>query len=224
MSFCLSDKFDRRDAYIWINGNYKNVISRSAHYDLSVMQKDVSGKYRVEETLFGPVEFFDTYKDLEGECRGFGGDQNWTMFLLSILKYAEAIGKKEMHEIVNWKKVIQEVGAMGSNTAEAYFSEKLDSFIFDRELLVDGKELEHFPVRTQSATPYVKDKKLYFLRKDSEGKIKFDSKFMDGPFSEAAVFDESDLPDLLRGTYRFYARIRSEIPQMLDMFINGVKE
>jgi len=216
-SFCFSDQLDRRDACTWINGNYKNIIKQTDHADLDVTQKDISGRHYVEETLFGPVEVFDTIK--EGTGKGIGGDQNWTMFLLSILKYAEAIGKKRMYEIVNWKKVIEEVGAKGSNTAEAMFGGKLESFIFDRELLVDGKEPESFPLRTENAIPYVNAGKLYFLREDSNGKIKFDYRLLHGKYSEAAVFDESDLPDLLRGTYRFYARDRSEIPQMLEMFL-----
>jgi len=238
--FCLGERwakelFGFRDKYFWRNGNYKNELTNSYHGDCWAHQTDVSGKDTKQKTLFGEVQVFDTWKDVSGKIKGINADwTDWSNFLIASLRYAEAIGKAKMPEIINWRGFLREIGSVGTMTAEAEFGDAspdwaLDELMRAQLLNSDVEKIEEFPIcivgggdRKNIYFPYVSDGRLLYLRETPEGEIQVKSNctlIQDKRFSPHLVYDESDLPHLLKGTYSLFARDRSLLPKIIDRFI-----
>ena len=241
-SFCISAREEMdsfyNSTYTWRTGNFKNSLSNSNHGDLSVLQIDVSGKKTLENTLFGRQEVFDTWKK-DDYREGISAHYDaWEDFLIILLRYAETLGRSKDPDILGWKSVIKEVGVAGTCTAEAEFGGgdwSLREIKMELLLLTEGKEkLELNPLAIWQAGysgesvnyyPYVSGKKLLFLTEGDKGEIKLPFKY---PFAKGKIFrkvlefEESDLPYLLRGTYRLFARDRSILPKIMDAFIQTI--
>lgn len=241
-SFCLGEKwslFGLEGDYFWRNGRYKNQLSNSYHGDCWFHQTDVSGKDRVEKTLFADVQVFDTWKDVSGKVNGITADwSDWRNFLMTNLRYAEAIGNARMPEIINWREILKQVGSVGTATTEAMFGEETPEWALDELtkapiLRGDTEKLENIPISIVSGSldsrniffPYVSDRRLIYLKEDENGSIVVPTNFMElqnKRFSPHLVYEEADLPHLLRGTYRLFARDRSLLPKIMDRFTTKV--
>lgn len=235
-SFCIGERevFSHcMDEYVWRTKDFKNSISRNIHGDLYAIQKDVSGKSRIEKTLFGDnAEIFDTIKEMEfGSGTGISAYQDWSQFLVSLLKYSEYLGKRDLNEIVNWKETLKKAGGgSGTATAEAMFGSGINDFqiemLMEVPVLNDKIEkLENFPLsvysKDGSSLPYVENDKMFYLRENKNGKIsleKFSHIYKNKKFSIALEYCEEDLTYALTATYKYFARDRSLLPKIMDYF------
>ena len=233
-SFCISEQHllgRNWDNYIWRTKNMKNEISKNVHGDLYASQFDVSGKNRIERTLFGDIKVFDTIKEIGYEGRtGISAYQDWSQFLVSLLKYAEYLGKKEMSEIVNWRKVLEEIGGgSGTATAEAfggtYENYQLKSLMETPVLSDKIEKIENFPLRVYSqdgsSLTYIENSKLFYLKENEKGNIsleKFSHIYKDKKFSKVLEYSEEDLIPLLSANYKYFARDRSKMTKILNYF------
>ena len=237
-AFCIGEKWNAlsffRDKFAWRQGDCKNELTNGYHGDCWFHQTDVSGNERKETTLFGEVERFDAWKDVSGCVKGVNADySDWGSFLMANLRYAEAIGKKTMPEIVNWRDILEQAGSVGTQTTEAMFGESnpdwiLESLLENPLLNADTKEkLKVFPIAIKCNSgiiyyPCVLEKKLQYIREDKDGKIELpflSGIFENKRFSPYIVYEQADLPELLKGTYKLFARDRSLIPRIIDGFL-----
>ena len=226
-SFCIGER-SFSDEYIWRFNNFKNRISRNTHGDLFVGQYNISGKSSLENTLFGNEEIFDISSDVRGV--GISAYQDWSSFLVGSLKYAECLGKEKMREITGWKEVLEEAGGgIGNNSAEAFGMGSSDyelKFLMDAPIFQENIKLERYPlyVCSQGLTcsyPYFKGGKLLYLIEDERGEILMENLsnvYKDKKFYEALEYSEEDLPDILTATYKYFARDRSRMHKIMELF------
>jgi len=248
-SFCIGENLwngSDRD-YSWRNGKMKNSINHDVHGDVYIGQINLAGRERKFPTLFEEQKGFellglelDDYKDCAGLHEGIGADYNyWETFLISALKWAEAIGKKNIPEITDWKRALASIGGgVGTHTSECEFGGSgSDDWRFDMEvketpILIQGRESEVklFPhcikrgYGDDLVYPYVIGNELHFICKSAEGNIEIPSRaemFNGVKFKSGVVYQESDLPEVLKGTYKYFARDRSAIPKIIDKFLRG---
>ncbi|MFH1918237.1 MAG: hypothetical protein ABIJ14_04015 [Nanoarchaeota archaeon] len=230
-SFCVGEKHiigwkDR--SYFWRKEGVKNEISSNEHGDFYASQTDISGEDYVkkEKDLFGEREFrnFSTIKET-CNINTIRDYQDWTMFLISILNYAKQIGKEKIHEIINWRSVLGEIGFIGTHTTEAFGGTKFDDYLMERPNLIHGKTLSMFPIFIgKDFIPYVKDDKLIYLVEDNNGEISLDFTgrfFEDHKFSKVNEYTQEDLPHMLRATYRLFARDRTLLPKIMKAFLSN---
>src|SRR3989344_7037883 len=231
-SFCLGEKHEihqYQDDYVWRNGIFKNIISNSNHGDLYFGQIDVSGRDEKIQTLFGIEESFDTFKDDASRRNANAHHDCWGYFLGSILKYAQVMEKTNIPEIKNWRNALKEVGSNLTFTAEAEFGES-DMFhdmlltnLESQSMMNEGKIIETFPLHIpgqRNHYPYIsKDGKLLYLIETEDGEIIMpvneDSRLAKIKLSKYIEYDENDLPNLLRGTYKMFARDRRLLPKIM---------
>lgn len=228
--FCLGERNQFglwNDEWTWRNAGFKNNIFRNMHGDLYVSQKDSSGKDFIDNTLFGKVRVFDSIK--KAETFGFGAYQDWSQFLVSLLKYSEKIGKSDIPEISNWQEVLDEVGGTSGAYAEAFGGldapESHAHTLMDEELMsYRGMDDKGWPItvsnRNQYALPFFKDDKLTYFVQDEEGEFEFNFGrfFKDKRFSKAVEYNPDDLPEAMRGTLKYFARSREMIPAIMNEF------
>lgn len=229
-SFCVGEKETLRGwndtNYIWRQGNSKNVISLNMHGDLYAGQADISGVEKTERTLFGEEVIFDTSKLTE--WNGISSHQEWSQFLIATLRYAQAIGKEKIPEIINWRQVLAEVGQVGTNTAEAIFGHgSMDQipFLMEQQLLSE-EDTRALLIRIWASNeheflPCIKDKELLYLAQDQSGEIRLNHSLLkDRKYAIRIIYKENDLPHILKATYRFFARDKSLLPKIMDAFLN----
>lgn len=237
-SYCIGEKIyldlSNHGNYIWRNKDKKNVLSNAYHGDFHASQTDVSGEERVVSTLLGKETVFDTKKDCSGlTSRMNGHDGNWKNFLVTVLKYAEAMGKSKSYEIVNWMEVLEEVGYVGVFATEAEFGDGTNindlRFLMEEPILAQGreKEIDTFPLTIYGGSdnyfiPYIYQENLLFMAESQKGTIKLP--FEKGVFAEKnylpiITYNNNDLPELLKGTYRLFARDRSNLTKIMHLFL-----
>jgi len=230
VSFCIGEDVyglgDRE--WVWRNGGWKNRICQTVHGDLYVDQSDVSGRDYMERGLFGDLEVFDTFKNVEG--RGISGYQDWSQFLISILRYADNVGMSKIREIVDWREILDEIGGgIGTNTAECEFGGGDFGFqsLFGYELFSDENKLEGFPLhifgsRDLSFLPYIEKGNLLYLREDENGEYDFDNNFLNSKrFRKVLEYNAGDIPEVLKANYKYFARDRTLLPKIMDWFVLG---
>jgi hypothetical protein len=233
-SFCIGEHWNLGytygERYVWRNRQYKNQFCNAPHGDLSLIQKNTSGYHYAFNTLFGIKEEFDTWKDTADCSAGLSCFQNWSSFLMTVLRYAETIGKGRMPEITNWREIEASLDGSCPATAEALSGNPHHFYWLENSpILVEGKDIDTMPLMVVSGIsdeafpniPYVKDGKLFILRESKKGTITpLDKGYFKGrKYSIHMDFEESDLPDLLKGTYKLYSRDRTELPELMDAFI-----
>jgi hypothetical protein len=228
-SFCIGER-SFSDEYIWRLNDFKNVIHQNMHGDLYASQYKVFGKSSLEENLFGEEEEnLDISAKVLGS--GVGAYQDWSQFLVASLKYAEYLGKEKMSEIVNWEDVLEKAGGgVGTATSEAEFGSGFSDynlkFLLEHPVLEEGKKIEQFPLsihsfRDSSFYPYFSNGKLFYLREDDDGGILMETLskvFGNKKFSKVLEYSENDLPHLLTGTYKYFARDRSIMYKIMNRF------
>lgn len=222
-SFCIGERIFG-DEYTWRTGNLKNNISKNIHGDLFAGQRNVFGKFSLENTLFGKEENFDVYSEVK--YSGVSAYQDWSEFLVATLKYAEYLGKEKIREIVEWEEVLEESGGgVGTAATEAFgtdFSKSDLEFLMSFPVIQDGKKLEQYPLHLYSQThnsyyPYFSEGKLFYLSENESGKISFEV-YKNKAFSKVLEYSEGDLSPILTATYKFFARDRSKMYKIMDWF------
>ena len=232
-SFCIGEYtsiMGWNHSYIWRNGDVKNTISQNMHGDFYASQVDVSGKDIREETLFGTEEIFDSVKN---DCYsgGIGAYQDWSVFLVANLKYAQDIGRAKILEIVNWRNVLEETGFVGTNTCEAECGIGGMSpvpFLMESEILKFGFVCSTFPLRIvnrdSAYLPCVRGENLLFLDEERAGDIEISyGRFGIKRFGKRIEYSPEDLPHVLRATYKYFARDRRLLPQIMDTFLKETR-
>lgn len=234
-SFCIGEESlisDWRRFYCWRNGDFKNQVILNEHGDLYVSQTDISGEICDSQTLFGALQTFETMKR-NPEIKAISEYQDWSNFLASVLKYAEAIGKEKIPEIVNWEKTLKEVGAVGTATECMFGGSGMDltEFLMKRPVLKENEnKYEYFPLAIGEiddiSYPFVTNKgDLIYLKESGEGRIFSECKRISSlknlKLTKELTFNEEDLPHLLRSTYKFFARDKSRLPKIMNWFLNN---
>ena len=237
-SFCIGereiiDSFGRD--YYWRTGDLKNHISLNVHGDLYAAQADVSGSEQevIEEDLFGRRKLivFDTKKE-DVAYTGISAYQDWSTFLLSILRYAQSLGKSKMPEIVDWKDVMSKAGVVGTHTAEAEFglpgSDYYTKDLMDMAILrEDIQEKNAWPLNIRFDgeiyyIPYIKNEEMFYLSESEKGDVSLErfGKFFEGKrFSKRMKYCEEDIPHVLRANYKFFARDKTIMFGIMDAFL-----
>ncbi|MCA9485255.1 MAG: hypothetical protein KC506_00220 [Nanoarchaeota archaeon] len=226
VSYCFGEKEklqNQKDA-VWRNGDKKNRISLNVHGDLYVEQIDVSGKETLEETLFCEVPSFESYK-FTGRLGSFHAPQDWSQFLVSILKYSEELGMERIPEIVNWKDVMNIGGIVGTNTAEAlggFGGFDNTEFLIDSTLLGGAKDGKYLPLRINTIfVPYFDEGTLRYLSRSEDGQrdlSRFGRIFEGARYKEEVVFDSKDIIPALKANYRYFARDRGDLVRIMNAF------
>jgi hypothetical protein len=239
-SFCIGERhlFSTNNVWVWRNGSFKNEIYLNLHGDLYGSQRDVSGNYSKTQGLFGVIEEFDAVKEI-GKSSTIYSHQDWSGLLISLLRYAEAIGLKDMPEIRNWRGVLDKIGGgVGTNTAEYMFGKSSSMFgksssswvvhdLKERTILTSGRITDsyplHLPCRELEIFPYINGRNLIFMTKSKEGEKLEELKgteLEDYRFARGIIYNEQDLPDALKATYKFFARDRSLLPKIMGAFLD----
>lgn len=211
------------DVFNWRNRGFKNEFFMNNHGDLHVSQIESSEK--TEKNLFG-IELRRAYK-IDPLGKGIANYQDCSSFLISLLKYADKIGKRDIREIVDWRGVLEEVGGVGNDSAEAFGGSNTWGIEYDMEYELaelgnEFKENEKY-FKIPSGNYYREtiscfdNGKLVFLSSDEGGDIEFNGKI----YSRRIEYDKNDLPDALKGTYRLFCRDRSLIPVIMNEFLEG---
>jgi len=232
-SYCLGENqviAEYGHDYVWRNNDHKNCISQNIHGDLHASQTDVSGRDTLVQTLFGPIAEFDTIK-VDPPRGSINQYQDWSTFLITLLKYAQVIGKEKMPEIALWRAVLDQTGFVGTNTAEALGGMGgMDPvpFLMNYPILTAHEpNTEYFPLTMSHEEirylPYVEDERLVLLQHNPEGdfKISQEAKQLtkEERYSPQIVYTPQDLPHCLSATYKFFARDRSLLPRIMNAFI-----
>ncbi|MGV8142803.1 MAG: hypothetical protein ACP5NS_04185 [Candidatus Pacearchaeota archaeon] len=231
-SFCIGEEerirnWDQR-SHFWRRGNYKFEINQNMHGDLWAGQTDISGREIRDQTLFGEVTVFDTIKR-DSVTTSVQAYQDWGPFLAITLKYAQAIGKGNIREIRDWEAVLEETGFVRTNTAEAEFGgggiDPTD-FLMDRPVMEEGKRSEILPLTMGHSNeslwiPYIQNGRLIYLAKNKEGEVKLKTPFSKDAetYSPALVYDSEDLPEVLKATYKLFARDRTDLKRIMKRFL-----
>lgn len=212
--------------WVWRNKEFKNVIHQTMHGDLSVSQHDVSGNETKERDLFGVTEGFEVIKK-ENSCGGISAFQDFSGYLISLLKYAEHLGKAGIYEIKNWREVLKETGEVAGNYTEALGGFESE-WVMDMALklpLLSEKEIKMFPLQFSDQGskffPFIKDNKLlYFAESKDEGELlREDLNLTKGKkFVKCLEYCEEDLIPALKGTYKLYARVKGDMYTIMKIF------
>lgn len=217
VSYCLGNRWNLsnfNDDYSWRNSSMNNLISLNVHGDFYVNQNDISSK--LERNLFG--EDFVSAK-INPKKGGIASYQDSSYFLYSVLKYADFLGMNDIREIKDWRNVLDEVGSVGTATTECLSGGGSLGFnFFDCEILKEGVAPSSVPITiygsgNSSFVPIVgRDDNLYFTDYDNyRNPISLDDWRL--------RFFPSDVPDLLKGTYRLFTRDKSLLPKIMDGFL-----
>ena len=222
------------EVWSWRSGGYLNKIERNIHGDLYVQQIDSSEKIRVEDGLFGEEEQFESMRKNPSRS-SFGAHQEWSEFLVSLLRYSKEVGLDKIPEIVDWEGTLEKIGGGTSGFyAEAIFPSGselgVDLLLSTRGLLTKNRPLDMMPLEifNQSANyfPYFDGERLIFLKETRGTEKGFDLNreelFLRGrKFVKGVSWGPEDLPEALRGAYKYFARDRSRIPLIMERFIEG---
>ena len=226
-SFCLGERrlFWNNDEWVWRNDGVKNVITRDMHGDMYACQFDCSGKYKKINGLFGEIEEFDTMNVVSSI--GIGAYQDWSEFLVSLLRFSEKIGMREIPEIVNWEETLESIGGgRGGAYTVGGSSEWSVGLLMKSQLICKGENLKFFPIsicpgpQRDSYMPYYEDGSLTYIIKSSEGENlgRKEPAFEGVKFDRRISYNAEDLPEALKATYKYFARDRSLIPMIMDRF------
>lgn len=225
--FCLGERrsFWRNDEWVWRNDGTKNVITRNEHGDMYVCQFNCSGKYEKTNGLFGEIEEFDTM-NVEDSV-GIGAYQDWSGFLVSLLRFAEKVGMRDIPEIVKWEETLESIGGgRGGCYTVGRGSHWGIDWLMRSELICKGKDMENLPIgicpgpQRDSYMPYYEDGNLTYVIESEDGEdFGRNERFLkDVKLERRVSYNSDDIPEALKATYKYFARDRSLIPIIMDSF------
>lgn len=228
-AFCIGEKHEfnfRADEWVWRNNNFKNEIHGDVHGDMTISQTDSSGRDYEERTLFGDERIFDCMKKVNSF--GFGAYQDWSEFLVSLLKYSEKVGMSDIQEIADWKGTLEEIGGGFSGACAEAFGRCCNAkfnarMLMDSQLMCDGEKLKISPLtiwnQNTGTLPFFRDGKLIYMKQDKEGGAKFNERYFKlKRFSKVVEYSPDDIPHAIKGTLKYFARSRKMIPAIMNEF------
>lgn len=220
-----------------------NAVFLSLHGDVHYIQS----QYRfcaptIEETLFGQEILFAPVT--AEECNhSIVTYQDSSPMLLALLYYAQHLRLDTIDEIVNWREVLRETGEHVVHAAEALGNHNEDFFTLSvnqarlagmHEFGVGALPLIIFQgPGAPTAVPVIKDQKLLICLDRSPGTSTSSSAISFGDGSTAPIqafnrqvfpyvtYTAADLPELLRATMKYFARDRSRLYRIMDLFNTG---
>lgn len=207
VTYCISERRpiqgDKR-CVSWRNERYQNRVDLIDHGDLNVRQTDITGKLG-EDIIINP------------QTQGFGIQQDWSPFLVSVLKYAERIGQKNIPEIRNWRdlaKKVRTTNPWGTDIPDP----ETDSPDVSVELLFStGLAPLEYPLRLNDrVVASLGDGNLELLRENPKGEVELFGGRLKG--SRIITYFPTDIPNLLRANYQLFARSVSSMAQLMDYF------
>lgn len=206
--YCASERYGINNTYckyIWRTRNYRNEISLCDHGDFSVEQIDISSQQNTVILTNPPEE-------------GFGIVQDWSPFLVYALKYAEAIGRKDIPEIINWRDFAGKIRASnpwGSKIPDK--SAELD--LATENLFLRGLIPIQHPLFTGGnsvVAPSINEDRLEILQENNSGDISiFNGKIK---MKRIITYFPEDIPHLLNANYKLFARSVNAMVQIMDYF------
>lgn len=236
VSYCLQE-YDTimwpKEQHAWRRAGRRNSISNTMHGEVRVGQHDVSGSARTTQTLWGETQELPTHKT--ADYRGLAAnDHTWTPWLWTVLRYTEAVTRRDNPLVTDWTSVcLRAGGGRGTATAEAEFGSDLPPWILEQYLRVGllrkGEPVTRDVILMDNGysgnvlyLPYLEDRCLHVAVTETDGPLRFDdARYPAGRrLRDVLVFDEGDLPDLLAGTYRFFGRNRRHLPIFIDAFLH----
>lgn len=223
-ALCIGDESmfnpNEFNEYVWRSSSFQHKLSNYNHGDMSFSQ------IRTD---------FPEVFEMDYEVNGFGGGQyGWGPFLITVVKYAQAIEKDDIPEIKNWKQLTHGLSNSWStidctDLKELEFT--LQQVLSDYILQENHESQKGFPLRINDGNidffPYItQDRKLLFLKEDPGGQVSIETnyKFLNKRNLDIrAEFSEEDLPYLMNGIYKLYSRSRQELPAIMDQLIKNKK-
>ncbi len=208
-TYCIAERDTIKQTpheYSWRNNNYRNVVSLTTHGDMDVTQIKILGNPG-EDVIIDPQYY------------GFGLQQDWSPFLASALKYAEAIGKKDIPQIRNWREFARQIrkhNFWGTKIPE----ESKDDDYFDAEIIFTrGLYPSNSPIFINDhVAASLKDNRLEMLRESADGKVLlYDGRLK---MNVCATYFPDDLPHLLNANYQLFARSVDSMAKLMDYFNN----
>lgn len=222
-AYCIS-RSREFDNYIWRHKNFKNTLTNSNHGDCWFFQDNLSHNPRTEQTLFGPVEHYDVYKE-EKSGGGFAlYYNNWAGLLVSALRLIEHLGMKNEPFVKNWKEFFAK--NRGTATAESEWGgSSYDMLIISLFLSHNPPDVDKYkPVlfgdTDNAVISYIKDDFLFIGNKPKEDE-KPDTILGPWPVKARIQYDAEDLPKLFEGIMIKYARDRREAVEIMEHFLHG---
>lgn len=223
-AYCIS-KSREFENYIWRHKNFKNTLTNSNHGDCWFFQDDMSHNPRTEQTLSGPVEYYDVYKTEEfgkGFCLYYN---NWAGLLVSALNLIEHLGMKNEAFVKNWRESFAKNS--GTATTECMFggSGNYETLILALFMPYNPPAVEKYkPVffgdGDQPAISYIQENTLFIGNNPKEGETP-DILFGKIPAKARIQYDAEDIPKLFEGIMIKYARDRREAVEMMEHFLHG---
>jgi len=234
-AYCLGERWQLGmcdKPYVWRKNDRRNEVHHDRHGDFVASQWDISGKVVNEETFFGPRRKIQMATDAPRtgiDCLYTA----WPSWLVAILRYAEAVGVRDIKELQDYATTIREVGPRGTATTESQFGlgnsfGGVGILLEERLLRSDDADKGCFlelPVNHADyrIVPYLEGTQLRVALSDKEGTVTFPrvETLRDKRFTVQLTYDPSDIPDLLRATYRDYGRERESLPFILESSKRG---
>jgi len=210
-AYCIGEKKtinDDKRSYIWRQGKYKNSVNLIDHGDMHANQKNLS---KIEES--GVL--------IDPPGSGFGLQQDWSPFLISILKYAQAIGKKDIPEIKDWQEMIRELrqsNPWGNTYSEKFTKTKFDLTIQYDHDLSGAKDINLKLWINKSVLPYFNKGALDILKNTEDGDLKIRLYTQHEKFKRIAHYIPEDIPHLLKANYQLYARSVDDLANIMYWF------
>lgn len=203
----------------WRYKNRLNELNNFIHGDIRVFQQEFSSK-----------DGLVTERKVSGIFAHYG---SWQSFTITLLKYAEALGKSNIDEIVNWKEYVPKYSS-GAFT-EAFSFDKIDfEHVFSDPLIKFSKEIKKYPHTIQGDNnlylPYIdKNNNLIISRRydKKEGQqilpqerkvVNMKIGLVGEQWQPLIKYEPEELPTLLKDTYLTYERGKSELVQLLKGF------
>ncbi len=209
-AYCIGEEKlinEYKRSYVWRRREYKNKVELIDHGDLSVIQTDVS-------------ENEDSGVLLEPPTSGFGREQDWSPFLYSILRYAQAIGKQNSPEIREWRDIIKELrtsnpwgNEYSKNLAETELHLKQ---LFTTDLFGTGNNTRVWI--NDNVLPCFREGALDFLRRSENGDLEITVYTKPEKYYVAAHYLSEDIPHLLKANYQLYARNVDDLAEIMHWF------
>jgi hypothetical protein len=210
-AYCIGERKviqKNREVYIWRQREYKNTVTLMDHGDMNVSQVNVEGS----GVLMDPPR------------SGYGLKQDWSSFLIPILRYAQAIGEKDIPEIKNWQELIKELrrNTWGDDFSDFTEEELSLTMLYGREL--SGTSDGNLKLWINSSIlPHLNGRNLDILRTSETGDVEVPIFGHPQKFQKIANYVPEDIPHLVKANYQLYARSVNDIAKVMYWFNNVVK-
>lgn len=210
-AYCIGERKainDDKESYVWRQRENKNNICLVDHGDLSVSQIDVSKKEESGVLIDPPSS-------------GFGLQQDWSPFLISVLKYAQSIGKRDIPEIKDWQELVRTLrtsNPWGNDYSKDFTKTELHlAAQFNDDLSGAGNNNLVLWINDR-VLPHFNDGALDILRLDEKGDLEISLYKRPAKCQRIAHYIPEDIPHLLKANYQLYARSVNDMAKIMHQF------